>query len=175
MALFSQESLNDGVRKREVFGWAMYDFANSGYTTVVLTAVFGAYFAGGVAGNAPWATLAWTGALALSSALVMLTMPALGAFADLRAAKKRLLLFSTVGCVVTTLALARVGPGDVAWTVRMQITQGGFDDGQQRRCRRHLRGPFLRRVDRCFNSHALPRWCIAPCRLRLARRECGQA
>lgn len=30
-----------GVRKREVFGWAMYDFANSGYTTVVLTAVFG--------------------------------------------------------------------------------------------------------------------------------------
>jgi len=117
MALFPQESLNVGVRKREVFGWAMYDFANSGYTTVVLTAVFGAYFVGGVAGNASWATMAWTGALALSSALVMLTMPALGAFADLRAAKKRLLLFSTAGCVVTTLALARVGPGDVAWAV----------------------------------------------------------
>ena len=117
MALLSQESLNDGVRKREVFGWAMYDFANSGYTTVVLTAVFSAYFVGSVAGNAPWATLAWTGALALSSALVMLTMPALGAYADLRAAKKRLLLYSTAGCVVTTLALARVGPGDVAWAV----------------------------------------------------------
>ena len=117
MALFPQQSLNDGVRKREVFGWAMYDFANSGYTTVVLTAVFGAYFVGGVAGNAPWATMAWTGALALSSLLVMLTMPALGALADLRAAKKRLLLLSTVGCVVTTLALAGVGPGDVAWAV----------------------------------------------------------
>ena len=117
MAIFPQQSLNDGVRKREVFGWAMYDFANSGYTTVVLTAVFGAYFVGGVAGNAPWATMAWTGALALSSLLVMLTMPALGALADLRAAKKRLLLLSTVGCVVTTLALAGVGPGDVAWAV----------------------------------------------------------
>ena len=117
MAFFPQESLNEGVRKREVFGWAMYDFANSGYTTVVLTAVFGAYFVGGVAGNAAWATMAWTGALALSSLLVMLTMPALGAYADLRAAKKRLLLFSTAGCVVTTLALARVGPGDVAWAV----------------------------------------------------------
>ena len=33
MALFPQDALNPGVRKREVFGWAMYDFANSGYTT----------------------------------------------------------------------------------------------------------------------------------------------
>ena len=126
MALFSQQSLNDGVRKREVFGWAMYDFANSGYTTVVLTAVFSAYFVGGVAGNAPWATLAWTGALALSSALVMLTMPALGAYADLRAAKKRLLLFSTVGCVVTTLALAWAGPGDVAWAIAAVVLSNLF-------------------------------------------------
>ena len=126
MAFFPQESLNEGVRKREVFGWAMYDFANSGYTTVVLTAVFGAYFVGGVAGNAAWATMAWTGALALSSLLVMLTMPALGAYADLRAAKKRLLLFSTAGCVVTTLALARVGPGDVAWAVAAVVLSNLF-------------------------------------------------
>ena len=40
------------MRKREVFGWAMYDFANSGYTTVVITAVFAAYFVGGIAGKA---------------------------------------------------------------------------------------------------------------------------
>ena len=48
--MFPQDALNEGVRKREVFGWAMYDFANSGYTTVVLTAVFNAYFVGAVAG-----------------------------------------------------------------------------------------------------------------------------
>ena len=47
----------------------------------------------------------------------MLTMPALGAYADLRAAKKRLLLLSTLGCVVSTAALAGAGPGDVAWAV----------------------------------------------------------
>lgn len=117
MALFPQDALNPGVRKRELFGWAMYDFANSGYTTVVLTAVFSAYFVGGVAGGAPWATLAWTSALALSSLIVMLTMPALGAYADLRAAKKRLLLLSTLGCVAATAALAGAGPGDVAWAV----------------------------------------------------------
>ena len=65
MALFSQDALNPGVRKREVFGWAMYDFANSGYTTVVLTAVFNAYFVSVVAKNEPWATFAWTVALAI--------------------------------------------------------------------------------------------------------------
>jgi UMF1 family MFS transporter len=113
MALFGTESLNPGVRRREVFGWAMYDFANSGYTTVVLTAVFNTYFVGVVAGNATWATFAWTAALSLSSALVMLTMPTLGAYADLRAAKKRLLVLSTLGCVVATAALSLAGPGDL--------------------------------------------------------------
>ncbi len=113
MALFAQECLNPGVAKREVFGWAMYDFANSGYTTVVLTAVFNAYFVGVVAGGADWATLAWTLTLGASNALVMLTMPALGAFADARAAKKRLLLASTLGCVLATACLAWVGAGDL--------------------------------------------------------------
>ena len=117
MPLFDQAALNPGVKKREVFGWAMYDFANSGYTTVVLTAVFNSYFVGVVAGGADWATLAWTLALGLSSALVMLVMPALGAYADLRAAKKRLLALSTVACVATTAALALTGRGDVALAV----------------------------------------------------------
>ena len=75
MALFSQDALNPGVKKREVFGWAMYDFANSGYTTVVITAVFAAYFVGGIAKGAEWATFAWTLALSISYAIVMLTMP----------------------------------------------------------------------------------------------------
>ena len=126
MALFSQDALNPGVRRREVFGWAAYDFANSGYTTVVLTAVFSAYFVGGVAGGADWATFAWTLTLAASSLVVMLTMPALGAYADLRAAKKRLLALSTVGCVLCTAALAAAGPGDIAWAVAFIILSNVF-------------------------------------------------
>lgn len=113
MVLFSSDALNPGVRRREVFGWAMYDFANSGYTTVVLTAVFAAYFVGAVAGGAEWATFAWTLALGISNAIVMFSMPVLGAWADRRGAKKRLLMFSTVGCVLGTVALGSVGPGAV--------------------------------------------------------------
>ena len=114
MALFSSDALNPGVQKREVFGWAMYDFANSGYTTVVLTAVFAAYFVGAVAGGASWATFAWTASLAASNALVMLSIPVLGAWADQHGAKKRLLMLSTLGCVLFTAGLGFVKPGALA-------------------------------------------------------------
>lgn len=113
MPIFDAAALNPGVRPREVIAWAGYDFANSGYTTVVLTAVFNAYFVGVVAANADWATLGWTMILGVSNALVMLAMPMIGAYADLRARKKWLLAISTAGCIVGTAALAAVGPGDV--------------------------------------------------------------
>ena len=117
MAEPGTSALNPGVARREVWAWAMYDFANSGYTTVVLTAVFNAYFVSAIAGNAPWATFAWTAALSVSYAIVMVIGPLLGAWADAHAAKKRLLAISTVVCVGGTIALAWAGPGMVTWAV----------------------------------------------------------
>ena len=126
MALFSQDALNPGVKKREVFGWAMYDFANSGYTTVVLTAVFAAYFVGGIAKGAEWATFAWTAALSISYAIVMIVMPGLGAYADMHARKKRLLIISTALCVVATAALAFAGPGSVVLAFALIVISNTF-------------------------------------------------
>ncbi len=104
----------------------MYDFANSGYTTVIITAVFSAFFVGAVAGKAPWATFAWTAALSVSYLAVLLTAPVVGAWADAHAAKKRLLLIATVGCVVFTAALYFVGPGAVALAVILIILSNFF-------------------------------------------------
>ena len=104
-------SLAPGVTLREAWAWAMYDFANSGYTTVVITAVFNAYFVAVVAEGASWGTLAWTSAIAVSYTLVILSAPLLGAYADAFARRKRLLLLSTLGCVACTAALAWAGPG----------------------------------------------------------------
>jgi MFS transporter, UMF1 family len=126
MAFFSTDALNPGVRKREVFGWAMFDFANSGYTTVVITAVFAAYFVGAVAGGADWATFAWTASLSLSHLIVMFTIPAMGAWADRHAAKKRLLIMTTVGCVLATAALGLVGPGAVVLGVVLIVVSNVF-------------------------------------------------
>jgi len=104
----------------------MYDFANSGYTTVVLTAIFNAYFVAVVAGSASWATFAWTATLSLSYALVIVTAPVIGAYADLRANKKRLLFATTVGCVLATAALAFAGPGDIAVAVTCVVVSNFF-------------------------------------------------
>lgn len=114
------------MRKREIFAWAMYDFANSGYTTVVITAVFNAYFVAQVAGGAAWGTLAWTSALAVSYAFIIVTAPLVGAYADLHAAKKRLLLAATAGCIVCTAALATVGPGDLWLAVALIVLSNFF-------------------------------------------------
>ncbi len=95
----------------------MFDFANSGYTTVVLTAVFNAYFVATVAGalESGTATLVWTLAVATANALVLVSAPVIGAYADARAAKKRLLFASTLLCAGGTAAMATVGPGDILW------------------------------------------------------------
>ena len=114
------------VKLREVWAWSMYDFANSAYTTVVITAVFSAYFVGGVAQNAPWATFAWTAALSVSYAAILVTGPLIGAWADTHAAKKSLLLLTTVGCVLFTALLYFAGPGAVALSLALLILSNYF-------------------------------------------------
>ncbi len=116
-----QPTLAPGVRPIEAWAWAMFDFANSGYTTVVVTAVFGAYFVSVVAADAAWGTLAWTLSLAVSYLLVMFTGPLVGAYADVHAAKKRLLMVTTLGCALGTAALATVGRADLALAIALIV------------------------------------------------------
>ena len=115
-----------GVERREVVAWALYDFANSGYSTVVITAVFSAWFVAGVAGGAPWATFAWTLALSVSYALVMVAAPFVGAYADRYAAKKKLLWLTTAGCVAGTAALAFAGPGALVAAIAALVVSNFF-------------------------------------------------
>lgn len=118
--------LAEGVSRREVWSWAMFDFANSGYTTVVITAIFNAYFVSVVAQNQDWGTFAWTASLAVSYLLIILTAPALGAYADAYASKKRLLLVTTIGCILFTALLYLAGPGDLWLAIALIILTNFF-------------------------------------------------
>ena len=122
----SRTILHADVRPCEVWAWAMYDFANSGYTTVVITAVFNAYFVAVVAGNALWATFAWTAALSFSYLLVVLTAPVVGAYADLHGAKKNLLAVSTAGCVLFTVLLYFSQPETLWFAIACLIVSNFF-------------------------------------------------
>ena len=126
MTIKQSLTLSDGVRPREVWAWAMFDFANSGYTTVVITAVFNVYFVSVVTQGALWGTFAWTLALSVSYALVVVTAPLIGAYADVHAAKKKLLVITTAGCIAATAALGLVGPGELALGITLLIISNYF-------------------------------------------------
>ncbi|MEK9811509.1 MAG: MFS transporter [Bordetella sp.] len=113
--------LKPGVRRREFWAWASLDFANSGYTTVVLTAVFNAYFVAFVMQDAAHATLVWTLVLSVSYLLVMVSAPWLGAWADQYKAKRKLLWLASLACILATALLASVGQGQWLWAALLLV------------------------------------------------------
>jgi UMF1 family MFS transporter len=100
------------VKKREIFGWAMFDFANSSYTTVIVTVAYSVYFTRLVAPGSR-ADFLWGLGVLISNSLVVVLSPIVGAVGD-DSGRKKLFLFATYAlCVVSTAALWWVTPGAV--------------------------------------------------------------
>jgi UMF1 family MFS transporter len=69
------------VTRRELFGWAMFDFANSSYTTIIITIVFCNIFSSVIVGDGPefrTGNLLWSVALSVSYLVVLVSAPLLG-------------------------------------------------------------------------------------------------
>jgi UMF1 family MFS transporter len=96
--------------------WTLYDFANSAFAAIVVTAIFPPYFADLVVGNAEGLGDRWWGrVVSLSMVLVALVSPLLGGVADHAGARKPFLVGFTLLSVAATALLATVGPGMVLW------------------------------------------------------------
>lgn len=112
------------VTKREIFGWAMFDFANSCYTTVVITAVYSAFFVryivpeGSATRDSYWST-----AILLSMVASLVLSPLTGAIIDKSGKKKAWLFTSCVICALGTAGLFFVQPGDI-WLAIFLIVVG---------------------------------------------------
>lgn len=103
-----------GLDRPELRAWAMYDWANSAFQTTIITAVFPDFFAAVAAADltpaAATARFAWATTIAV--AVIAVLGPILGAIADYRAIKKKMLgVFVAIG-VVATLLLATIGRGE---------------------------------------------------------------
>jgi len=101
------------IRRREIFGFMMFDFANSSYTTIIITAIFNAYFVRSVVLQANRGELLWAVTLSISYFLVILLGPLFGALADYTGLKKRFLFISYLLCVIFTALLFFIKPGNV--------------------------------------------------------------
>lgn len=119
------------VKRREIFGWCCFDFANSAFTTIIITVVYAPYFAQVVAANNPRAPGWWGSVLALSQVVVILTSPLLGALADVTARKKVFLMASAVVCSLATMALYVVGAGEIWLALTLVlVANAGFSLGE---------------------------------------------
>jgi MFS transporter, UMF1 family len=91
--------------KRQIWSWAMYDFANSAFATLVVTFIYGTYFTKSIADNEILGTQYWSWAISISAIVVALFSPLLGAIADNVGSRKRIMMLSTMICVVATALL----------------------------------------------------------------------
>lgn len=126
----TNSALNQGVRLSEALFWSSYDFANSGYTTVVLTTVYNAFFVSVVAEGKVWATFAWTLAVTLSNLFSIFVVPAIGALADAKGDKRFWLAVTTWVCVISTAALFFTGKGTIVLAgILIIISNTAFNAG----------------------------------------------
>ena len=103
------------IRGRLMIGsWACYDFANSPFTTLVLTFVYATYFTQAIATDPITGTVLWSRAIALSALIAGVCSPILGYFVDRLGYRKNWLIFFTVICAAATVGLYGVLPGQVA-------------------------------------------------------------
>lgn len=109
--------------------WCFYDFANSAFPTVIVTAVYVLYFKGVVAsGTSGESDRLWGAANSIAAALVFLTAPVLGAVADVSGRKRLFLAIYAFTCVAATALLSLTGPGTVAFAlVAFVIAAVGFE------------------------------------------------
>jgi UMF1 family MFS transporter len=102
------------VTKRSIYSWALYDWANSAYATTVMAGFFPlffkAYYSHGTDVTISTAQLGF--ANSLSSFIIVLLAPLLGAIADAAAFRKRFLfLFAFLG-ILMSASLAFVSEGE---------------------------------------------------------------
>jgi UMF1 family MFS transporter len=95
---------------RVIWSWALYDWANSAFTTLVVTFIYSTWFTKAMAPDEVTGTALWSRAVAVSAILTALLSPILGAAADRAGARKRFLAATTALCIVGTTLLAFVPP-----------------------------------------------------------------
>jgi UMF1 family MFS transporter len=99
--------------KLQVISWSLYDFANSAFTTLIVTFIYSTYFTKSIAANEIEGTVLWSRAINLTAIFVALLSPVVGALADHGGYRKRFLFFTTAIAVICSAMLYFPLPGEV--------------------------------------------------------------
>ena len=98
--------------RKELFGWSMFDFANSSFVTVIITVIFGPVFTTIIVPSSSdpnnphaYGNLLWAVALAVARIITALAGPFVGAITDVTEKKKSFLFKSYIICIIATASL----------------------------------------------------------------------
>jgi UMF1 family MFS transporter len=117
--------------KRATLAWCLFDFANSSYTTLIITVAFAVFFRNVVVnatdnrGDQLWGLSNFIAML-----VVALISPVLGALADYSGRKKFLLILLTLLSVAATSLMFWLGPGNIVAAMALFVLGTiGFEAG----------------------------------------------
>jgi len=99
--------------RKEVFAWSLYDFANQPFSTIIVTFIYSAFFVEVIADNAKVGTAMWANAIAITSIIVAILSPVLGAIADSGGYRKFFLILFTFISAIFSMLLYFPQSGDV--------------------------------------------------------------
>jgi len=105
----SRNSFFKGVKKREVYSWAFYDFANSAYALLIMSFVFPIFFREVIVGGSQ-GDLWWGLAVSISILLGGIASPIIGAIADYDTRRKRKFVIFALLAIIGTALLYFTGP-----------------------------------------------------------------
>ncbi|MGE5836510.1 MAG: MFS transporter [Acidobacteriota bacterium] len=118
------------VTTKEIFGWCMYDAADSAFTTVIITALYAPFFSKVIVGDSIRGTHIWGYAFGISEVVVGILAPILGAIADFSGSRKKFLGACALAIVFFTAALWFVRPGMIALGIALFVMANvGFAGG----------------------------------------------
>ncbi len=121
------------ARRGAVASWCLYDWANSAFTTLVVTFVYATWFTQTFAEDADRGAVLWSRGVTASSLIVALVSPVLGAMADRAGRRRRFLAASTLISVGATAWLAFIVPGSanaaLAALALFVVANVGFEVG----------------------------------------------
>jgi len=90
---------------KKIFNFALYDFANSAFTTIVITFIFSTYFAKQIAPNPILGQSYWGWTIGTTGVLVAIIGPILGSFADKKNYTEFFIKLFTIMCITLTALL----------------------------------------------------------------------
>ena len=98
---------------KAIWGWALYDFGNSAFFTVIVTFTYGVFFAEEIVPEGTIGSVVWANGLTVAALIIAVSSPFLGALADRGGHRRRYLFITTAVAILGTALLYFPTPGEV--------------------------------------------------------------